>query len=199
MLAVHWSPVKNTKVILRNGIRRSAGETFCFPLTGQPYVDKFWARAFRQWRPRTAYNGFIFRVVEDDLPAAFSHWLLRHDSFEKPLTSIAQIRTEFEGAIMFRIGERHFGYTIEAGVNHGHEFESTGRKLVSDNPQLYLETLDNDPSFLAYIFQDYELVLSRPIAPARIMRVMTGANESGRIVARRKKEKAFLSARVDHD
>ena len=125
MLAVHWSPVKNTRDILHNGIRKSKHGVFCFPLTGQPNLDKWWANALRQWRPRTAYNGFVFRVVEDDLPAAFSHWL--HGAGDKPLTSIAQIKAEFERTIMFRIGERHFGYSLEADAQHSHEYERAGR------------------------------------------------------------------------
>jgi predicted Zn-dependent protease len=34
MLVVHWSPVKNTRRILRTGIRKSPEGLFCFPLTG---------------------------------------------------------------------------------------------------------------------------------------------------------------------
>jgi hypothetical protein len=199
MLAIHWSPVKNTKVILRNGIRQTKGATYCFPLTGEPYVDKFWARAFRQWRPRTAYNGFIFRVVQDDLPAAFSEWIQHHETCEKPLTSISQIQAEFESAIVSRIGERKFCFRSDGSYNHHLDAAKLGREFVAQNPQSYLEALDSDPGFLAYIFEDYELVLSRPIAPRRIMRVVTGANESGRVVARRKKEKAFFGARSDRD
>jgi hypothetical protein len=71
MLAVHWSPVKNTKNILHNGIHKSKGGVYCFPLTGQPSLDKWWANAFRRRRPRTAYNGFVFRIVQSDLPASF--------------------------------------------------------------------------------------------------------------------------------
>lgn len=191
MLAVHWSPVKNTKHILRNGIRKSKNGTFCFPLTGQPNVDKWWANAFRQWRPRTAYNGFVFRVTADDLPAAFSHWL--HGAEEKPLTSIAQIQAEFEGAILFRIGQRHFGYSLEADRKHGDDYKRVGRELVALNPQLYLEALDGDAEFLRYVFEDYQLVLSRSIAPRRILHVLAGGNDYGRNVARKKKENAFQS------
>ena len=197
MLAVHWSPVKNTKRILRNGIHKSKNGVFCFPLTGQPNVDKWWANAFRQWRPRTSYNGFVFRVAEEDLPAAFSHWL--HSAAEKPLTSIAQIQAEFESAILFRIGQRHFGYSLEADRKHSDDYERVGKELVAQNPQLYIEALDGDPEFLRYIFEDYQLVLSRSIAPRRILRVLAGGNDYGRNIARQKRENAFKAQKREGD
>jgi hypothetical protein len=197
MLAVHWSPVKNTTDILHNGIRKSKSGVFCFPLTGQPSVDKWWANSFRQWRPRTSYNGFVFRITEDDLPAAFSHWL--HGSDDKPLTSIAQIKAEFESAIMYRIGERHFGYSLEADVKHGDEYERVGREIVARNPQCYLEALDGDADFLGYVFEDYQIVLSRSISPRRISHIMSGGNDYGRNIARKKKEQAFKSRQFSSD
>ena len=197
MLAIHWSPVKNTKDILHNGIRKSKRGVFCFPLTGQPNLDKWWANAFRRWRPRTSYNGFVFRIVEDDLPAAFSHWLQGADN--KPLTSIRQIKSEFESAIMFRIGERHFGYSLEANIKHRNDYERVGREIVARNPECYLEVLNGDAQFLAYVFEDYQIVLSRSIAPSRIMHIMPSGNDYGRIIARKKKQKAFHSHQIDID
>ena len=197
MLAVHWSPVKNTKDIVRNGIRKSKRGVFCFPLTGQPNLDKWWAKAFRQWSPRTAYNGFIFRIVEADLPASFSHRL--HGADDKPLATIAQIKAEFEQNIMFRIGQRHFGYTLEADVKHSDEYERVGREIVAQNPERYLEVLNGDAKFLEYVFEDYQIVLSHSIAPHRILHIMSGGHDYGRNIARKKKEKAFQSHRAESD
>lgn len=197
MLAIHWSPVQNTKDILHNGIRKSKRGVFCFPLTGHPNLDKWWVNTFRRWRPRTAYNGFLFRIVEDDLPAAFGHWL--HDANAKPMTSIAQIKAEFERSILFRMGERHFGYSLESNVKHGKEYESVGREIVAENRQRYMEVLDSDAQFLEYIFEDYQIVLSRSIARKRILHIMSGGNDFGRNIARLKKAKTFRNQRDDDE
>jgi hypothetical protein len=200
MLAVHWSPVKNTKHILRNGIRKSKDGTFCFPLTGNPNLDKWWANTFRYCRPRTAYNGFVFRIVEDDLPASFGDWLSRkYGGLDKEITSIAQIEAELEKAILFRIGERQFGFTPDGGYNHTLDMEKLGREMVTARPALYLETLNGDPGFLEYIFANYEIILSRSIAPSRIMHILSGGNDYGRNVMRKKKEKAFRSAQFERE
>ena len=71
-------------------------------------------------------HGFVFRVTRQDLPASLGHW--GQDANEKPLTTMAQIEAEFENTILFRIGERHCGYNIEANLKHGHEFEQIGRE-----------------------------------------------------------------------
>lgn len=174
MLAVHWSPIENTRRILRHGVRRSKSGLFCFPLTGQPDVDSRWRSAFQQWYRINDYNGFVFRVTRQDLPAAFGHWA--HDADIKPLTSLAQIEAEFENTILFRIGERHFDYSIEAHVKYGHQFEQIGREIVARQPNLYREILHGDSEFLQYVFEDYQLVLSHSIAPKRIIQIVINGN-----------------------
>lgn len=77
MLAIHWSPVKNTKHILKNGIKRSRTGVYCFPLTGHRALDKWWAGYFKNHyfinkERKTQYDGFIFRITQADLPARFS-------------------------------------------------------------------------------------------------------------------------------
>lgn len=74
MLAVHWSPVANTKQILKKGIRKSKAGLFCFPLTGHPTVDRWWLRVVRAERRPKHYNGFIFRITQEDLPATMAGW-----------------------------------------------------------------------------------------------------------------------------
>ncbi|HNC29292.1 MAG TPA: hypothetical protein PKX08_04755, partial [Cyclobacteriaceae bacterium] len=75
MLAVHWTPVANTKRILRNGIAKSKTGLYCFPLTGKPLVDRWWVRFFNHVRQRKKYNGIVFRIRQEDLPAYFGHWI----------------------------------------------------------------------------------------------------------------------------
>jgi hypothetical protein len=73
MLVVHWSPVKNTRRILKNGIRKSGRGVYCFPLTGDRSLDRYWRLLFRGGRP-LEYNGFVFRLTPDDIPVCFGHF-----------------------------------------------------------------------------------------------------------------------------
>ena len=77
MLAIHWSPVKNTKKILNQGITKSKNGIYCFPLTGHFALDKWWVKAFNQYNfcvNKKKYNGFIFKIEKQFLPAYFGHW-----------------------------------------------------------------------------------------------------------------------------
>jgi hypothetical protein len=73
MLAIHWSPVKNTKNILKNGISKSKTGLYCFPLTGDYSMDKWWVSILR--RGRKQYNGFVFKIENGDLLAVFEDWI----------------------------------------------------------------------------------------------------------------------------
>lgn len=65
MLVIHWSPVNNSKHILKNGIRKNQRGVYCFPLTGHRSLDKWWMKALKRYRKDgKKYNGFIFRVEE---------------------------------------------------------------------------------------------------------------------------------------
>lgn len=50
MLAIHWSPVSNTKRIMKNGIIKSNNGVYCFPLTGHRSLDMWWVKAFNQYQ-----------------------------------------------------------------------------------------------------------------------------------------------------
>ena len=123
MLVVHWSPVKNTKQILRNGIRKSRRGICCFPLTGHAIVDRWWAQLFRAQRPRTQYNGFIFRLCEDDLPAKFSDWIVDVIGAAKTIDSLQKLEAEFRKTIVWQIGATH-------SQNHDEDFEALGDQLI---------------------------------------------------------------------
>ena len=88
MLVIHWSPVKNTKHILKDGITKNKNGVYCFPLTGNRYVDKFWVDVFNS-KNKKKFNGFIFRLEESDMPAYFGDWFgaTNDDRFEKKINS----------------------------------------------------------------------------------------------------------------
>ena len=93
MLVIHWSAVKNTKKILKNGITKSKNGLYCFPLTGNKKLDHWWVTAFNQYgyrKHRVQYNGFIFKIEKEDMPACFGHAYghTSRDIFEMEITDL---------------------------------------------------------------------------------------------------------------
>jgi hypothetical protein len=109
MLAVHWTPVSNTKSILKNGITKSKKGLFCFPLTGHKFLDRWWLYFFNQCgvRERKQYNGIVFRLKEQDMPAYFGSWIgaTSKSDFEKEITDLKTLGHEFKEVITWRLGE----------------------------------------------------------------------------------------------
>lgn len=105
MLAVHWTPVNNTKSILKNGIRKSKRGLFCFPLTGNKMLDKWWVNFFNQChvRARKKYNGIVFRIMQEDLPAHYGHWI---GDPVKDITDLKAFEERYRETILWRMGER---------------------------------------------------------------------------------------------
>lgn len=201
MLAVHWSPVKNTSQILKNGITREKRGLFCMPMTGIPNVDKWWANEFhRGWRPRTNYNGFVFRIVQGDFPVGLCDWC--HGT-EKPIETIGELGLKYRSLIALRLSQfltEDFsrqecstmdlcGFKQLIPPEWGEEADQYAEKLLTEAPRDVVQKLKNDSNFMTYVFENYQLVLSRSIAPQRILRVISAGNESGRTRVRKNKEK----------
>ncbi len=176
MLVVHWSPVKNTKVIRRNGI--TAGKhsaSHFFPLTGHRSVDRWWAQAFRSWRPRTQYNEFVVRLTDEDMPATFCHWIQwAIDTGKEPPMhdTIDELTEEYRNTILWRIGE-----AVAKGGSK--DYIELGRRVV-ESDQSALNRLRAGPNWMAWVFADYEIKVFRSIPPCRIQRTLAGSNSSGR-------------------
>ena len=95
MLAIHWSPVKNTKNILKNGITKSKTGLYCFPLTGNYTMDKRWISILSRSRKR--YNGFVFKIEKEDLPAVFDEWIgyTTGDKFKMEIKSLEELESRY--------------------------------------------------------------------------------------------------------
>jgi hypothetical protein len=218
MLAVHWSPVKNTKIICKNGIRKDARGVFCFPLTGHFFLDRWWPRAFRTWTPGhapSAFNGFVFRLTDEDCPAYFGHW--GAEGAVKPLQSVAAIQQSFRETLIWRIGEAAWNGWVpctrqacrceelgparavladivsskrsDAHTTWNGAIEDLGQAVVRHDPRRYTDCLMQNVSFLQFVFEDFEIVLSHSITPHRILKIMPGGHEFGRSQYQRKKHR----------
>lgn len=188
MLAVHWTPVANTKRILRNGIAKSKTGLYCFPLTGKPLVDRWWVRFFNHVRQRKKYNGIVFRIRQEDLPAYFGHWIgtTSKDKFDKPILSLKHLKTEFRENLLFRAGA---AYMEEKGsLTSVDDFEKDFIKIAKTEikDRKKLKELISEVGLVLFTFEDYQIVLTNSIPASRIIKVISDGSETGR--QRRKKK-----------
>lgn len=197
MLAVHWTPVNKTKTILRNGITKSKRGVFCFPLTGHKSVDRWWIYFFNQCgvRAKKNYNGIVFRIAQEDLPAYFGHWAgaTNRDEFDKEIKDLKQLGQEFRQVILWRLGEkiaRKGG--LDKGIMDGQQTEklflSLAEQALQRNPKAFMDEY-NSLDFMQYTFEDYQIVLSHSIPAKRIIKILPQGNEFGRVFRKQKQEK----------
>jgi len=198
MLAVHWAPVSKTKNILKNGIRKSKNGLYCFPLTGHKWLDRWWIYFFNQCRARQRkkYNGFIFRIKQQDLPAYFGHWIFHNNACQEvdmEITTLKQLGIEFREAIMWRLGEilarTHKLDTFRmSGKELGDLYLGLAKQELEKSPNVVLDKL-NDLDFMRFTLEDYQIVLSNPIPANRIIKVIPQGDEFGRVLRLKKKTK----------
>lgn len=194
MIAIHWSPVKNTKNILKNGITKSKNGLYCFPVTGDKLLDKWWVKFFNQCgvRNRKQYNGFLFRISEDDMPAYFGHWIgaTTNSKFEKGIRSTKQLGEKFRDTILWRLGEdiaRKNQFD-----NDSHDWEEKEKlfiKLATEEIEKNLKSLLTDKGLLGFTLEDYQIVLSNSIPAKRIIKIIPQGNEFGKVLKNKRKYK----------
>lgn len=196
MLAVHWAPVSKTKSILKNGITKSGNGLYCFPLTGHKAIDRWWVTFFNYStsRERKKYNGIVFRIKKEDLPAYFGHWIgaTTRDDYEKEIKTLKELSTKFREIILWRMGEY---LAWEAGIGHLHHEDHTALFLGLAEKELkksqkVLNAQMSDPSFMNYTLEDYQIVLSHSIPADRIIKVLPKESEFGKVKRLRKKQEA---------
>jgi hypothetical protein len=198
MLAVHWAPVNNTKHILKNGIARSKRGVYCFPLTGHRSLDRWWIHFFNQCkvRPRKSYNGIVFRIEQEDLPAYFGHWggATNRDVFPKEILDLKQLGHQFRETILWRLGEEIARKdNLDAGIRDPAKWNALYLGLAElalrDDPRLFARKY-NDQDFMGYAFEDYQIVLANPIPAKRIIKVLPQGNAFGRVLRIHKKDQS---------
>ncbi|MBD3918604.1 hypothetical protein H8B09_07575 [Paenibacillus sp. PR3] len=190
MLVVHWSPVNNSKNILKNGINKGRNGVYCFPITGHVSLDRWWMKALKRFRKDgKRYNGFIFRVGERDLPAYFGHFMgaTTNDEFDKSIKTLEDLGKEIQNTIIWRIGESTLQHAVE-WLSKDHDFIKLGREELQKRPTLYKDTL-TDAAFMEYILEDYQIVLNQSIDSNRIIRVIPPTEEFGRVLYKNKKQR----------
>ncbi|HEX8331627.1 MAG TPA: hypothetical protein VF622_03345 [Segetibacter sp.] len=195
MLAVHWTPVNNTKAILKNGIRKTKKGVYCFPLTGHKTMDKWWVNFFNQAgaRNRKQYNGIVFRISKKDLPAYFGHWIgaTTKCDFKKEITDLKELGSQFREAMLWRMGEEVArAHNLDHGIYEYDTLHSMYLNLaeteLANNSKALADKL-NSLDFISKVLDDYQIVLSNSIPANRIIKVIPQGNEFGRVLRQQKK------------
>lgn len=195
MLAVHWAPVSKVKNILRKGITKSSNGLYCFPLTGHASVDRWWINFFNKYRvrERKPYIGIVFRILQEDLPGYFGHWIgaTTKDEYEKEITNLKELEQSFRQTIEWRLGE---AFCWKRGIKHPSdrtELDRLYKQLVTEevmtNPSAISDAL-GDVGLMGYTFEDYQIVLSNSIPASRIIKLLPQSREFGRTIHKRKKQ-----------
>lgn len=195
MLAVHWTPVSKTKHILKKGITKSKKGLYCFPLTGHKALDRWWLYFFNHCgvRQRKKYNGIVFRIKQQDLPAYFGHWIgaTNRDTFNKEITTIKQLGAEFKQIIIWRLGEMlaqqaNLGNDIDDHEKRAKLYVKLAEQEISKSLKV-LTDRRNDLDFMTFAFEDYQVVLTHSIPADRIVKLIPQGDEFGRVQRLKKK------------
>ena len=195
MLAVHWTPVSRTKNILKNGITKSKKGLYCFPLTGHKSLDRWWLYFFNQCgvRQRKKYNGIVFRIKQQDLPAYFGHWIgaTNRDTFKKEIAAVKQLGTEFKETIIWRLGEMiaqqaNLDTDIYDYEKRNELYLKLAEQEINTSPKALVEKL-NDLDFMTFALEDYQVVLTHSIPADRIVKLIPQGDEFGRVQRLKKK------------
>jgi hypothetical protein len=187
MLAIHWTPVANTKRILRTGITKSKKGLYCFPMTGNLQVDRWWVKFFNMARGRKKYNGIVFRISKEDLPAYFGHWIgaTTKNIFDKPILTMKELRDEYTNNILFRIGEYLFQKSeLTTTEEFVLDFIDIAKPQIESNEKV--KRLLHDIDIKVFSLEDIQIVLSGSVSADRIVRVISDGTDTGR--QRRKKK-----------
>lgn len=195
MLAVHWTPVNRTKHILKNGITKSKKGLYCFPLTGHKALDKWWIYFFNQCgaRQRIKYNGIVFRVKQQDLPAYIGHYIgaTNRDVFKKEITTIKQLSAEFKKIIIWRLGEM-LAQNAKVDNNildHDKQTElylRLAEQEIVKSPKAFIDKM-NDLNFMTFALENHQIVLTHSIPANRIVKLIPQGDEFGRVQRSKKK------------
>jgi len=190
MLAIHWTPVANTKRILRTGITKSKKGLYCFPLTGNKTIDRWWVNFFNVVRARKKYNGIVFRISKKDLPAYFGHWIgaTSRDTFNKPILSVKELRDEYSDNLLFRVAERLvFEQEIPTTSELAYQLVEVAKQQIRGDEKA--KKLLHDLSIKTFALEDIQIVLSNSISPDRIVKVISDGTDTGRVRRRKKRER----------
>lgn len=192
MKAIHWTPIENKDSILKNGINIKDTWLSCSVLTPFKNLNQWWLDFSLD---EGEYLGCIFELKPIDFPLVYCHWAIDahkeyNDNFEElsvrrftleeildanpknVYSNFQDLKKGYKETIIWRIGNViNIEKAQEQGENEA--FVEADEMLVGLNEIAYnkdqaIEKYFDNPDFMEFVFEDYELLLFKDIEPARI-------------------------------
>ncbi|HEY1202056.1 MAG TPA: hypothetical protein VGE79_13785, partial [Niastella sp.] len=144
-------------------------------------------------RQRKQYNGIVFRIKQQDLPAYFGHWIgaTNRDTFKKEITTVKQLGAEFKEMIIWRLGEMlaqqsNLDKHIYDDVERTALYLRLAEEELAKSPKALTNKL-NDLNFMTFALEDCQIVLTNSIPADRIIKLIPQGDEFGRVQRLKKK------------
>lgn len=183
MKVVHWSPLENAHSILQEGLKLADSWTSASILSPHHDLNRWWLDF--QFRDRPC-KGFVFELQAADFPLAHGHWIIdsdRPDDAEPPyrrftiaeiaehnphcvFDSLEALKREYFHTFVWRIGEQ-----LSSNYRESESYFPKGLEQLRQDQNAWARHVA-DPNLLPYTFEDYQVLLSKPISPERIERVL---------------------------
>jgi hypothetical protein len=189
MKVIHWSPVKNKSAILKEGILIKDTWTSGSVLTPFKNLNRWWLDLLLNDQE---YLGFVFELEASDFPLVHDHWIIdtyteEDDDFEviyKRKYTLKEIlknnphcvfsneellKDAYRRNIVWRIGcaiddeffEKDDEEILKAGIN-----------FIKNNKKKAFKNFFDDPDFMEFVFEDFQVLFFKDIAPDRIEKVI---------------------------
>ncbi len=142
-------------------------------------------------RAKKKYNGIVFKISKNDLPAYFGHWIgaTSRDTFDKPILTIKELRDEYRNNILFRIGEYflHQKGELMTAADFARDFVDIAKREIRGNEKV--KRLLHDLDIKTFALEDIQIVLSSSVSADRIVKVISDGTDTGRQRRKRKLER----------
>mgnify|MGYP000430459206 CR=1 FL=1 len=196
MKVIHWTPKENKSQILDKGILITDTWISCAILTPFKNLNRWWLDFLLNDKE---YIGMIFELERNDFPLVHGHWCIDtkteyNDDFEviskkrydlneilysNPqfvFNDFNELKQNYEQTIIWRIGNTidDSSYLDKDGIykSDDRKIIASGLKLIKSNPKKAEKDFFDNPNFMEFVFEDYEILLFKDIRPCRIEKVI---------------------------
>lgn len=196
MKVIHWTPKENKSQILEKGILITDTWISCSILTPFKNLNNWWLDFLLNDKE---YIGIIFELERNDFPLVHSHWCIdSHTEYDNDFEIVSKkrynlneilssnpksvfndlkgLKHDYEQTIVWRIGNTidESSYLNKDGIYRldDKKIISSGLKLIKSNPKKAEKDFFDNPDFMEFVFEDYEILLFKNIEPNRIEKVI---------------------------
>lgn len=196
MKVIHWTPKENKNQILEKGILLSDTWISCSILTPFKNLNRWWLDFLLNDKE---YIGIIFELKKDDFPLVHDHWVIDsfkeyNDDFDiidsrrhslKEITSnnpksvfsnLKELKAAYKNTIIWRIGasisDNFYADDNGNSASVDKKIIQSGLKFIKSNPKKAQKDFFDNADFMEYVFEDYQVLLFKPILPHRIEKII---------------------------